>query len=328
MIKLMKEESCDTAADLDERISVELEYFVARGKAESEAGIKKSEELKRLHDLRFRFSALSTSVVSDQKVFSDEKEKAEVLRLMADVDCSSIEALDERIQDETDYFQKRFVAKGNVDSKLGLSKREEILRLEEIRSRYTKLFSEQLQSKAVEEENQKKKEKAEVLRLMAEVDCNSIEALDEIIQDETDYYQKRFVARGNVDSEAGLSKREEILRLEDIRSRYTKLFSEQLQSKAVELENQKKKEKAEVLRLLAEVDCNSIEALNERIQDETDYFQKRYASKGKANSEDAVRKGAEISHLEDIRSRYAKVFSTTPSPLPIPIQKYELIYNI
>eukprot|EP01035_Chromulina_nebulosa_P021312 gene21312-27610_t len=339
--KLMEEESCDTVADLDERISDELEYFqkyfVAKGRAESEAGIKKTEELKRLHDLRFRLSALATSssVVSDQKVASNEKEKEEVLRFMHEVDCNSIEALDERIQEETDYFQKRFESKGTENSKAGVAKKAEILYLEEIRSRYTQLFP---VGPNAAEENQKKKEKEEVLRLMSEVDCNSIEALDERIQDETDYFQKRiealderiqdetdyfqkrFVSKGKVDSELAISKREEILRLEEIRARYTLLFSEKLSSKAAAEENQKKKEKEEVLRLMGEVDCISIEALDERIQDETDYFQKRFVSKGKANSEEAVRKGAEISHLEDIRSRYAKVFAATPSPVPAPIQ--------
>jgi hypothetical protein len=254
-------------------------------------------------------------VVSDQKVVSDEKkkEKEEVLQLMDEVDCSSIEALDERIQEEMEYFQKRFESKGTGNSKAGVAKKAEILRLEEIRSRYTQLFP---VGPNAAEENQKKKEKEEVLRLMGEVDCNSIEALDERIQDETEYFQKRFVSKGKVDSEAGISKREEILRLEDIRARYTQLFSEQLSSKAAAEENQKKKEKEEVLRLMSEVDCASVELLDERIQDEKDYFQKRFVSKGKANSEEAIRKGAEISHLEDVRSRYAKVISATPSPLP------------
>ena len=228
----MKEESCDNITELDDRIKDELEYFqkyfISKGKAESDAGIKKSEELKRLRDLRFRFAALSpststsTSVVSDLKVASDEKEREELLRLMGEFDCKNIEEIDERLQDELDYYQKYFISKGKADSESGVNKKKEISRLEDIRTSYAQLFLTKSLSTAEEEE---KKEKAEVLRLLTEVDCTNIDELDERIRYEKVYFQKKYISKGKADSEDAVKHGVEISNMEEIRSRYMKVFS-------------------------------------------------------------------------------------------------------
>ena len=138
-----------------------------------------------------------------------------------------------------------------------------------------------------------------------------------------DYYQKYFISKGKTDSELGVNKKKEIIRLEDIRTSYAQLF---LTKSLPTAEEEEKKEKAEVLRLLTEVDCTNIDELDEKIRCEKDYFQKTYIFEGKADSEDAVKHGVEISNMEEIRSRYMKVFSTPARKVvPTPVPKYEMI---
>eukprot|EP01036_Dinobryon_divergens_P029107 gene29107-38169_t len=128
---------------------------------------------------------------------------------MIDEGCDCIKDLEERIIDSINTFKKHFVDKGKEQTEAGREKSTEIIRLKKILEEVHEL------------------EKAEITDLMSAMGCGNIVAVNEMTTDYLESFQRLFIDKGKEDTPAGLKKKEEIQRLQDIQSRYSALFSSQ-----------------------------------------------------------------------------------------------------
>jgi hypothetical protein len=143
--------------------------------------------------------------------------------------------------------------------------------------------------------------------------CKNVVDLDQKLTVQKGFFQDRFSVEANAESYEGLMKSGE---------------THDMSNSAVsELNEAKEKAKAEVSQLMGEVDCKSLAELDERILDHKEMFQSFFVAKGKGDTKEGAKKRDEISHLEHIRGRYVRSFSSVlplrsePEALPDPLSQ-------